>query len=205
MAISHFKSDYSDVVIQSIRDCPQVIKDIVCDSSFRQHNRSHGVCFWLFPDQTCEAGTDNLLLHLIMFCSSLCSNDIKCKAWGNVLLGLMKLTKCFKNSWLKTYLQLRNSDTIKDKAQQQTHCICSGWYIHAIGFKSLTVIETGKCQSLESSNTTTEFMKKTQSLIKHQKEGWSSGLKGQELKGQSLILPATFVVSLPKSYELSAI
>jgi len=44
MAISHFKSDYSDVVIQSIRDCPKVTKDIVCDSSFRQHrNKCRGV------------------------------------------------------------------------------------------------------------------------------------------------------------------
>lgn len=54
MAISHFKSDYSDVVIQSIRDCPKVTKDIVCDSSFRQHrNKSRGVCVQLFPSQTC--------------------------------------------------------------------------------------------------------------------------------------------------------
>lgn len=55
MAISHFKSDYSDVVIQSTGDCPKVTKDIVCDSSFRQHcnNKSRGVCFQLFPSQTC--------------------------------------------------------------------------------------------------------------------------------------------------------
>lgn len=55
MAISHFKSDYSDVVIQAIRDCPEVTKDIVCDSSFRQRNnsKSRGVCVQPFPSLTC--------------------------------------------------------------------------------------------------------------------------------------------------------
>lgn len=46
MAVSPFKSDYSDIVFESIRDCPKVTKDVACATPFRQH---HNKCCPALP------------------------------------------------------------------------------------------------------------------------------------------------------------
>lgn len=46
MAVSPFKSDYSDIVFESIRDCPKVTKDVTCATPFRQH---HNKCCPALP------------------------------------------------------------------------------------------------------------------------------------------------------------